>query len=65
MINVTACAWVAKKEKAEFSFDEEIFEKSKEETILGVTIDNKLTFYNHIAKRLPIKSRHYQEFHLT
>ena len=46
-----------KTEKAEFSFDGKIFENSKGETILGVAIDNKLTFYNHM-KELCEKTSH-------
>ena len=37
-----------KTEKSEISFDGKIFENSKEKTFLGVTKDNKLTFYDHI-----------------
>ena len=37
-----------KTDKAEFSFDGKNFENSKEETILSVTVDNKLIFYKHI-----------------
>ena len=37
----------SKTEKAEFLFDRKIFENSKEEAILGITVDNKITFYDH------------------
>ena len=35
-------------ENSKFEFDNLISEKSKEEVVLGVTIDNKLTFDSHI-----------------
>ena len=38
----------SKTEKVVFSIDGNLFENSEEKTILGVTIDNKFTFYNHI-----------------
>ena len=69
MANVIECAWVAKPEKPKFSFDGTISENSKEETSSCVTVDNKLTFYNHIKEFFKETSlREYllcQEFHHT
>ena len=57
-----------KTKKSEISFDGKIFENSKEKTFLGVTKDNKLTFYNHIKgfwKKNDHKMLALQEFHFT
>ena len=35
-------------ENEKFEFDNLLLENSKEEVVLGVTIDNKLTFDSHI-----------------
>ena len=35
-------------ENDKFEFDNLLLETSKEEIVLGITIDNKLTFDNHI-----------------
>ena len=37
-----------KTENNKFEFDNLVLENSKEETVLGATIDNKLTFHGHI-----------------
>ena len=37
-------------ENATFRFNQKVYENSKEETILGITIDNKLTFYSHVKE---------------
>ena len=69
MANVIECAWVAKPEKPKFSFDGTISENSKEETSSCVTVDNKLTFYNHIKEFFKETSLREsllcQEFHNT
>ena len=51
LVNPGKCHYMcldSKTEKAEFSFGGKTFEKSKEETVSDVTVDKKLTFYNHI-----------------
>ena len=37
-------------ENDKFKFDNLLLENSKEEVVLGITIDNKLTFDSHILK---------------
>ena len=51
LVNPGKCHYMcldSKTEKAEFSFVGKTFVKSKEETVSDVTVDKKLTFYNHI-----------------
>lgn len=49
LLNPSKCHYMSlgsKTEKDEFSFNGKFFENGKEETILGVTIENKLTICN-------------------
>ena len=45
LINVITSAWAVKRKR--LNFDRKIFKNSKE-TILGIIIDNKFIFYNHV-----------------
>ena len=52
-LNPTKCHYIGlgkNKEKDTFNFENISFKNSKEEVILGLTIDSKLSFDNHVKK---------------
>ena len=55
VLNQTKCHYLSigrNTEDNKFEFDNLLLENSKEEVVLGITIDNKLTFDSHIKNYL-------------
>ena len=54
-LNPTKCHYISlgkNKEKDTFNFENISFKNNKEEVILGLTIDSKLSFHNHVKENL-------------
>ena len=69
-LNLTKCHYIClgkNKENNAFNFGNISLENSKVEVILGLTIDNKLSFDNHVKKFVEKQVKrlvHYQEYQI-
>ena len=69
-LNLTKCHYIClgkNKENNTFNFGNISLENSKVEVILGLTIDNKLSFDNHVKKFVEKQVKrlvHYQEYQI-
>ena len=69
-LNLTKCHYIClgkNKKNNTFNFGNISLENSKVEVILGLTIDNKLSFDNHVKKFVEKQVKrlvHYQEYQI-